>query len=277
MTKKRCGVCDRRNFYKKVSIKDPFDESASYNLMLCLNCKTISTDPVPNDLDKYYKDNYDSYQKKKSFFSSVYGFSQHFNNHYKTGILEKINAKSVLDYGCGSGSFLRYTCERGYETSGYEPINKTNDERISRSMKSYKNKKFDCITLWHVLEHTKNPVVVMNKLKEKLKKNGTMLVALPNYSSYDNIYYNDMWAGYDVPRHLYHFNTESFVFLSQKVGLRLIEKKPLLLDAFYVSILSEKKKKSVFPVIRGLTVGFLSNILSLFKGNPSSIIYILKK
>jgi hypothetical protein len=67
------------------------------------------------------------------------------------------------------------------------------------------------------------------------------------------------------------------VFLSQKVGLRLIEKKPLLLDAFYVSILSEKKKKSVFPVIRGLMVGFFSNILSLFKGNPSSIIYILKK
>ena len=277
MTKKRCVVCDKRNFYKKVSIKDPLDGSTAYNLMLCLSCKTISTDPVPKDLGRYYKDSYDSYQKKKSFFSSVYGFSQRFNNYYKTRILKKINARFVLDYGCGSGSFLRYTRERGYETSGYEPINKTNDKRISNSMGSFKNKMYDCITLWHVLEHTKNPVGVMNKLKGKLKKNGTILVALPNYSSYDNTYYNNMWAGYDVPRHLYHFNNESFMFLSQKVGLRLVEKKPLLLDAFYVSILSEKKKKSMFPVVRGLLVGLLSNILSLFRGNPSSIIYILKK
>ena len=277
MTKKRCGVCDKRSFYKKVSIKDPLDESAVYDLMLCLGCKTVSTDPVPKDLDRYYKDNYDSYQKKKSFFSSIYAFSQRFNNYYKTRILKKINARSVLDYGCGSGAFLRYTCERGYETSGYEPINKTNDVRISSSMGSFKNKVFDCITLWHVLEHTKNPVGVMNKLKGKLKNNGTMLVALPNYDSYDNIYYKNMWAGYDVPRHLYHFNKESFVFLSQKVGLRVVEKKPLLLDAFYVSILSEKKKKSIFPLIKGLLVGLLSNILSLFRGNPSSIIYILKK
>ncbi len=277
MTKKRCGVCDKRSFYKKVSIKDPLDESAVYDLMLCLGCKTVSTDPVPKDLDRYYKDNYDSYQKKKSFFSSIYAFSQRFNNYYKTRILKKINARSVLDYGCGSGAFLRYTCERGYETSGYEPINKTNDVRISSSMGSFKNKVFDCITLWHVLEHTKNPVGVMNKLKGKLKNNGTMLVALPNYDSYDNIYYKNMWAGYDVPRHLYHFNKESFMFLSQKVGLRVVEKKPLLLDAFYVSILSEKKKKSIFPLIKGLLVGLLSNILSLFRGNPSSIIYILKK
>ena len=277
MTKKRCGVCDKRSFYKKVSIKDPLDESAVYDLMLCLGCKTVSTDPVPKDLDRYYKDNYDSYQKKKSFFSSIYAFSQRFNNYYKTRILKKINARSVLDYGCGSGAFLRYTCERGYETSGYEPINKTNDVRISSSMGSFKNRVFDCITLWHVLEHTKNPVGVMNKLKGKLKNNGTMLVALPNYDSYDNIYYKNMWAGYDVPRHLYHFNKESFMFLSQKVGLRVVEKKPLLLDAFYVSILSEKKKKSIFPLIKGLLVGLLSNILSLFRGNPSSIIYILKK
>ena len=277
MTKKRCGVCNKRNFYKKVNIKDPFDESSTYDLMLCLSCKTISTNPVPKDLYKYYKDNYDSYQKKKSLFSFIYGFSQHFNNYYKTIILKKLKARSVLDYGCGSGAFLRYTCKRGYKTSGYEPINKTNDERISSTMGTFKNKMFDCITLWHVLEHTENPVGVMNKLKGKLKSNGTMLVALPNYDSYDNIYYNNMWAGYDVPRHLYHFNKESFMFLSQKVGLRLVGTKPLLLDAFYVSILSEKKKKNIFPIIKGLVIGLISNILSLIRGNPSSIIYILKK
>ena len=245
--------------------------------MLCLSCKTVSTTPIPKDLDQYYSVNYDSYQKKTSLFSKIYSFAQNLNNYRKTRILKQINAKSILDYGCGSGGFVKYTSKRGYETNGYEPINDTNDTNISDSMETFKNKNFDCITMWHVLEHTKDPVSILKELKRKLQKGGSLLLALPNYDSYDNIYYKKEWAGYDVPRHLYHFNKKSVMFLSEKTGFQLIGMKPLYLDAFYVSILSEKKRKSFLPEIKGLWVGLVSNILSFFSGNPSSIIYILKK
>ena len=277
MTLKKCVICDGINFSKKVSVHDPLKKPTKYNLMLCLSCKTVSTTPIPKDLDQYYSVNYDSYQKKTSLFSKLYSFAQQLNNYYKTRILKQINAKSILDYGCGSGSFVRYTSRKGYEINGYEPINKTNDANISDSMETFKNKNFDCITMWHVLEHTKDPVGILKKLKRKLKKGGSLLLALPNYDSYDNIYYKKEWAGYDVPRHLYHFNKKSMLFLSKRTGFRLIGKKTLYLDAFYVSILSEKKRKSFLPIIKGLCVGLVSNILSFFSGNPSSIIYILKK
>ena len=277
MTLKKCVICDGINFSKKVSVRDPLKKSTKYSLMLCLSCKTVSTTPIPKDLDQYYSVNYDSYQKKTSLFSKIYSFAQNLNNYRKTKILKQINAKSILDYGSGSGSFVRYTSKRGYETNGYEPINETNDTNISDSMETFKNKKFDCITMWHVLEHTKNPISILKELKRKLKKGGILLLALPNYDSYDNIYYKKEWAGYDVPRHLYHFNKKSVMFLLEKTGFQLIGMKPLYLDAFYVSILSEKKRKSFLPEIKGLWVGLVSNILSFFSGNPSSIIYILKK
>ena len=277
MTLKKCVICDGINFSKKVSVRDPLKKSTKYSLMLCLSCKTVSTTPIPKDLDQYYSVNYDSYQKKTSLFSKLYSFAQNLNNYRKTKILKQINAKSILDYGCGSGSFVRYTSKRGYETNGYEPINDTNDTNISDSMETFKNKNFDCITMWHVLEHTKDTVSILKELKRKLQKGGSLLLALPNYDSYDNIYYKKEWAGYDVPRHLYHFNKKSVMFLSEKTGFQLIGMKPLYLDAFYVSILSEKKRKSLFPEIKGLWVGLVSNILSFFSGNPSSIIYILKK
>ena len=277
MTLKKCVICDGINFSKKVSVRDPLKKSTKYSLMLCLSCKTVSTTPIPKDLDQYYSVNYDSYQKKTSLVSKLYSFAQNLTNYRKTKILKQINAKSILDYGCGSGSFVRYTSKRGYETNGYEPINDTNDTNISDSMETFKYKNFDCITLWHVLEHTKDPVSILKELKRKLQKGGSLLLALPNYDSYDNIYYKKEWAGYDVPRHLYHFNKKSVMFLSEKTGFQLIGMKPLYLDAFYVSILSEKKRKSFLPEIKGLWVGLVSNILSFFSGNPSSIIYILKK
>ena len=277
MKVERCALCNEQNLRRKESIEDPINKAVVYDLMLCLFCKTITTTPAPKDLNKYYADNYDSYQNKKSIFSIVYSISQSFNNYYKTKILKNYKVRTVLDYGCGSGNFVKYISKNGYEANGYEPINEIKDYRVSRSMVDFKNKKFDCITVWHVLEHTRRPLKVMRELKEKLNKNGILLLALPNYDSYDNIYYKKHWAGYDVPRHLYHFNQDSLSFISQKVGLRLIKKKQLILDSFYVSILSEKKKKNMFPTIRGLWVGLISNILSFFNGNTSSIIYILKK
>ena len=274
MTLKKCVICDGINFSKKVSVRDPLKKSTKYSLMLCLSCKTVSTTPIPKDLDQYYSVNYDSYQKKTSLFSKIYSFAQNLNNYRKTKILKQINAKSILDYGCGSGSFVRYTSKRGYETNGYEPINDTNGTNISDSMETFKNKNFDCITMWHVLEHTKDPVSILKELKRKLQKGGSLLLALPNYDSYDNIYYKKEWAGYDVPRHLYHFNHNSLENLMKEKGFTLISKHPLWLDSYYVSYLSSKYKKSIFPLINSLVIGSLSNILAIFTSKYSSSFYI---
>ncbi len=110
-----------------------------------------------------------------------------------------------------------------------------------------------------------------------MKKEGKVAVALPNVDSYDNTYYKKHWAGYDVPRHLYHFNNHSFGLLAKRAGLQIISKHPLFYDAFYVSILSERYKKTPFSFFIGFLVGCLSNLYASFNKKHSSIIYIMKK
>ena len=144
-------------------------------------------------------------------------------------------------------------------------------------MAEFKNYKFDSITAWHFLEQIQGTISVLKKLYNKQIDNGGLVLNFPNQILYDNTFYGKDWAGFDVPRHLFHFNVPSITFLAKKIGLKLIKRKPLLLDAFYVSILSERNKKSYFSTARGVLIGLISNILSLFNKQPSSIIYILKK
>ena len=68
---------------------------------------------------------------------------------------------------------------------------------------------FDVITLWHVLEHLPNLDKDIKTFKKLLKPNGRIIVAVPNFKSYDAGHFKKFWAAYDVPRHLWHFSKES--------------------------------------------------------------------
>ena len=136
---------------------------------------------------------------------------------------------------------------------------------------------YDMIMMWHVLEHVPDINKTVIALEKKLKHNGTLVVAVPNRDSFDSKAYREHWAAWDVPRHLYHFNHNSLENLMKEKGFSLISKHPLWLDSYYVSYLSSKYKKSVFPVINALIIGSLSNILALFTSKYSSSFYIFKR
>ena len=99
---------------------------------------------------------------------------------------------------------------------------------------------------------------------------------MPNTSSYDNSYYGKHWAGYDLPRHRFHFNPLAFSKLCSKVGLKIKTTIPMYYDSYYVSILSEKNKQSIFSFIKGLYIGFISNLKAKKTKNYSSLIYVLE-
>ncbi|MEO2083930.1 MAG: hypothetical protein ABGW65_00235, partial [Marinoscillum sp.] len=124
---------------------------------------------------------------------------------------------------------------------------------------------------------THNPKSTLKGIGGLLNKDGLIAVAIPNIASYDNIYYKKYWAGYDVPRHLFHFNTTSFKKLATFANLKIINKKPLWFDPIYVSMLSEKYKKNKFSFLSGFFRGFISNLYAIKTGQHSSIIYILRK
>jgi predicted SAM-dependent methyltransferase len=134
----------------------------------------------------------------------------------------------------------------------------------------------DCITMWHVLEHVPNLSEYLVRLKSLLKKDGVLIVAVPNFKSYDASHYKNFWAAYDVPRHLSHFSKNAISRLFLKVNMKVKNKLPLFFDSFYVALLSEKYKNGKSNWIRAFFIGLTSNLKAMRSGEYSSLIYIIK-
>ena len=119
--------------------------------------------------------------------------------------------------------------------------------------------------------------------KRLQKKDGRLIVAMPNCNSLDAKIYGKHWATYDVPRHLYHFTPENIQRLFEETGMQIEKINPMKFDAFYVSMLSEKYKNNsngyffLLASLRGMLNGLRSN-LAAGKNNDtfSSQVYILK-
>jgi hypothetical protein len=117
----------------------------------------------------------------------------------------------------------------------------------------------------------------LEKSIKALKKNGIMMIACPNYKSWDAKHYGSFWAAYDVPRHLRHFAPDTLIKIMEPMGMKQINQWPLLLDAFYISMLSEKNLKSKLWILKGFILGLYSNIHGFVCKNYSSHIYVFKK
>ena len=131
--------------------------------------------------------------------------------------------------------------------------------------------------LWHVLEHIPRLKETVGKIKHWLKKDGEVLIAVPNHKSWDAKFYKENWAAYDVPRHLYHFDKNSMSLLLSQYNLEITKIKPMWFDAFYVSILSEKIKSGRKRLIKGAIIGLLSNLYAFFLNNEfSSQLFIIR-
>ncbi len=131
--------------------------------------------------------------------------------------------------------------------------------------------------MWHVLEHVHDLNETLAKLRSLLTNNGTVFIAVPNHESYDAQLYKNYWAGYDLPRHLWHFSKENIKTLLTRHNLKLQAIVPMRFDAYYVSLLSEgyknPAKSSLIKSASAFTRGLISN-LKAGKDNHSSLIYI---
>jgi len=131
--------------------------------------------------------------------------------------------------------------------------------------------------MWHVLEHVPKLNQRIKDLKRILKNDGTVFVAVPNPKSFDAQFYKEYWAAWDVPRHLYHFSSESVYEIMKKHGFKMVDKKPMKFDAYYVSMLSEKYKKNKLGILKASIIGLQSNVHARKNDqNYSSLIYIAK-
>jgi 2-polyprenyl-3-methyl-5-hydroxy-6-metoxy-1,4-benzoquinol methylase len=245
--------------------------------------------PKPEKLSEYYQsEDYISHtDTRRNLLEKVYHLVRKMSLKRKLKLINSFDSesKNLLDIGCGTGDFLETALKANWNITGIEPNeqaraianSKTNNSVFEiEHLANLEENSFDVITLWHVLEHLPNLEMHTKLFQHLLKPNGTLVIAVPNYKSYDAEHYKNFWAAYDVPRHLWHFSKTSISKLFQSVDLQLKEIKPMIFDAYYVSLLSEKYKSGFMNPIKAFWIGMRSNQKANRSKEYSSQIYILK-
>ena len=246
----------------------------------------LVTHPRPQVLDPYYEgQDYISHTDGSSgFFDKVYQIIKRYSIRSKLRLLKPYLAPgaAVLDIGAGTGSFVLAARKEGWDTIGVEPSKKARDHArdkgvlLKESLDELSRERYSLITLWHVLEHLPDLESQIRKIIAILEKEGTIVLAVPNYKSWDARHYKQYWAAYDVPRHLWHFSGESISKIFNPFGFRIVARKPMIFDSFYIAILSEKYKNGRGNPFKAFFTGLYSNISAWSTKEYSSVIYILK-
>ena len=290
----QCPACKSIDIFPKLEAQDYTVSNEKFSIWHCANCTIRFTQDVAdqNSIGKYYKsDNYISHSDTKSgLVNSLYHSIRKFTLLLKRKLIQnqtQLKSGTILDIGCGTGAFLNTMKEAGWKITGLEP----DDTAITKAKSLYQihpqssselfnlsEQQFDAITMWHVLEHVHQLNEYFFQLRKILKDNGTLLIAVPNYTSFDAHFYKETWAAYDVPRHLNHFSPMSMELLVKRYGMKIKTIKPMWFDSYYVSMLSEKYRGNKLGLLRAVLIGKISNILCLFnKRKCSSVIYVINK
>lgn len=276
---------------KYLTVKDHSVSGEDFELIQNSEYGFLETSPQPSKEklpDYYQSEDYISHtDSKRNLFEKVYHLVRKSSLKKKLKLIDFFSKadKNILDVGCGTGDFLQIAQENNWNVSGIEPneqarniANKKTNNSVfeAEELLKFKADSFDVITLWHVLEHLPNLEEHISIFKKLLKSNGTLIIAVPNYKSFDAKHYKQFWAAYDVPRHLWHFNQDSISKLVLKETMQVVKTKPMWFDAFYVCLLSEKYKSGKMNPIKGFWFGLLSNLSALSTKQASSLIYIIK-
>lgn len=274
-----------------LNVKDHSVSGETFDLIYNKESDILETSPQPQGekLSEYYKsEDYISHtDAKRNLLEKVYHRVRKISLKRKLNLINAFQTeeKNLLDIGCGTGDFLEIAKQNNWKITGIEPnpeVRKIANSKTDNSvfevnqLNKLQPQSFDIISLWHVLEHLPNLDEHISIFKQLLKPNGRLIIAVPNYKSFDANYYKSFWAAFDVPRHLWHFSQTGIKYMFAKENFMLEKTEPMIFDAYYVSLLSEKYKSGFMNPFKAFWIGFRSNSKAKVTGEYSSLIYVLK-
>jgi len=93
----------------------------------------------------------------------------------------------------------------------------------AEAMKGLPDESYDVITLYHVLEHMHDPASVLRECSRVLKKQGLLVIAVPNLASLQAALGKSAWFHLDIPYHLYHFTLQGLRQLLAGHSLNIVK------------------------------------------------------
>jgi 2-polyprenyl-3-methyl-5-hydroxy-6-metoxy-1,4-benzoquinol methylase len=288
-----CPLCGSSTIHQVLTAVDYTVSKEKFEIWHCDQCSGRFTQNIPTSsrIGRYYQSQeYISHSEtRKGLINRLYHNVRKITLRSKQNWVKAasgVKQGSLLDIGSGTGAFLHYMKQNGWQVTGLEPDEKARqnakeiyevESKPVEELFSLQKEQYDAITMWHVLEHVHEIHAYLQNIRGLLKPTGTLLIAVPNYTSLDAEIYKEYWAAYDVPRHLYHFSPTAMEKLLQQHNIKLIKKHPMVFDGFYVSLLSEKCKTGRTRLIPGFFNGLRSYRTGLREVNRcSSIVYECK-
>jgi SAM-dependent methyltransferase len=236
-----CGADDGPVLFRK---KDKFRISEEeFSVVECSRCGLLYLNPRPgqDEIAKFYPGSYswkEGLEASSSLTRLLRAMEKSYRYHLLKGEVAKViqvagkSTGNILDVGCGTGDRLEVFRSRGFQTFGVEisgsadyaaEIMKLNVRKGDLFEACFPDAYFDMVTLYHVLEHTHDPIHVCKEIGRVLKEDGCLVIQVPNKASWQYGIFKRRWAAFDVPRDLYYFSPKTLKALLEKAGFDVVK------------------------------------------------------
>jgi len=195
----------------------------------------------------------------------------------------------LLDLGCGTGRYLCFMRALGWKAVGLEPSERAArqasrfglDVRCGRLPgEVFPAEYFDAVTLWHVLEHLREPRSTLKEIWRILKPGGELLIGLPLSESILFRWFKEDWFCLQLPRHLIHFDRMSLRRLLEESGFQIVrvdlEARRSLMEKTLQLAARKSKFWSALKSLPG-TARFLAWLSGLLRRPDTAVVRALKR
>lgn len=320
-----CGAREHDFLFAARDLK--YGLPGEFSLVRCATCGLAFLNPRPaaDTLHHYYPETYANYKDNQEkpplpltnnpsglkvklvnhFWDSRFRRPTNLRDHFMQGLLSPIQilfkltgrfvlvptAKNghnkALEFGCGTGEYLRTLREKGWDAVGVEwngEVAKSAERHSGCIVYSgtipgvpLEPESFDYISMWHVLEHVPSPTETIKEMAQLLKNNGKLLVAVPNFGSLERRLFGPNWYALEAPRHLFHFDQKTICNLLNANGIK-VNRIWTLSESWGLksSLVNQKKLQTNLLFATPGLVPILAKLLSLLDSGGNLILFCEK-
>lgn len=228
-TRPSCAICGSDLLELKLGAVERC--GCMYSVYYCRECRIGVTWPRPDDetLVRLYSPGEYRADEGKRFVGPIEFLFELHKKWLIHRISSSMKAGRMLDVGCGSGFLASLFANAGWDVTGIE----RDDMTAMHARETYRipvvtdidhvTGTFDLIMVNHVLEHLEQPLQFLEKCREQLAPGGRVIVAVPNFSSFQAFVGREGWFHLDLPLHLFHFSEQGLKVLMERAGLRVVD------------------------------------------------------
>jgi SAM-dependent methyltransferase len=246
-----CSICGKPDGHSVFDVREMmFGFRDAFRYFECGACGCLQIAGIPEDISRYYPDNYYSYQaddggnivrkfliarRDRHAFTGRGAVGRLLYARYPNEALRSLarlpitKDTRILDVGCGSGTLLRALHRLGMrQLLGIDPYN-DGDRDIAAGLRILKRDlrdvegEWDLVMFHHSFEHLADPEGVLRKVASLLSSDAVCVIRIPVSSSHAWREYGVDWVQLDAPRHFFLHSVRSMEILADRCGLDLRE------------------------------------------------------